>query len=183
MITHYIIPAATGKTRFALKEVETPNSMLIMKTQWLAREYPPARIWEGDLCRGRKIDKLIFDEYLGYIIDLTPRQLEKVAEQLRILKARGTEIILISTPHKKYSSAIWFLDSKGLMPEFNETSVPYTTRKEIVEMKDSFVLPSTCLIKQNPKWIRTFSPEIKEELRSNLGQIGYELQIEAKYLM
>lgn len=183
MITHYIVPAASGKTTFAVKESKLkPNTVLVMSTRMIAYQYD-AKVWDDVPLRGgKKIDRLIFDEYLEYRETLSRHKKMTLAEELRILSARGTEIILISTPVKRYTSALWFIDKHELSQAFRAFTKNSNEVAELDRMQNAFVLTSVAKIRQHPKWLSVLPPYVKQEMLDNLGQERYEMLVEAKFL-
>lgn len=185
-ITHYIQPRYSGKTNYA-NELNKKEGVLIVPHNWI-KSFKPIRGESG------RFHTLIIDEYIFLYWVLSENNRLRVAtyirEELSRLLTVDGEIILISTPEKRYNEEVYVLANIINFPEFMQNNLLYESlnidlekyKKDIREIQGQFLSPNTARIKIGELGETLIPLEKRVEMKEQLGTEKYETEINANFI-
>lgn len=185
-ITHYIQPRRSGKTKYA-NELNKKEGVLIIPHDWI-RSFKTLR------CENGRFNTLIIDEYISLYWSLPKSNRLRVAayikeELSRLLDTNG-EIILISTPKKRYYEGVYVLANIITFPEFMVNDLFYESlhiniekyKNDIMEIHGQFLSLNKAIIKIGELGETLIPYKERVEMKELLGTEKYETEINANFI-
>lgn len=184
-VKHYICPRKCGKTTFAKDlQMESPEDTLLFTMS--------GGVWKwGFSIRGERYKRIIIDEYIERYNKLS-NDIEKekfidwIREELMSTLIPNGELILISTPDKRYDAFMFQMLNMGFggIVEGHESLTKENierVNRDVKEMKNKFLNSSVVnIIKADFK--RSKMDEWKIKMNGRLPEEVYQAEILGEFL-